>query len=468
MNIAIPIAEGPPAALAERLREILDDVRVAPPSEKLTAFGRAARDAAREIVGPHYPLREAVDRLWSTAEAHGLVQEFGQNIIQCELAAAFENPTTNDALDTKAIATDARHNPKSRITKASELRMMQFSPIRYVLPGFIPVGFTIFASKPKVGKSWFMLDVSLSVTMPRPTLGNIEAPEGDVLYLALEDSQRRLQSRIDKLLSPFSSEWPSRLEIATEWQRGAEGVAELDRWCERHAQARMIVIDVIEKIRPPDNGSGSKRMYALDYEAIGPLQKVAHARDISIVGITHLRKQEAEDVFDTVSGSLGMTGAADTTLLLQRQAGGITLHAIGRDIEQSEIAVQFNKATCRWTILGTAAEVHRSAERNRVLAALSEAVGPMTPKEIQIAAELGTRNATDLLLSKMVKATEIVRAGHAQYCLPPGQTEQMERSKASDLSGLSGGGEREATMKTLANQQQDDSLSDLSGLSGGE
>jgi len=55
-------------------------------------------------------------------------------------------------------------------------------------------------------------------------------------------------------------------------------------------------------------------------------------------------------------------------LLLQRQAGGITLHAIGRGIEQSETAVQFNKATCRWTILGVAAEVHRSAERGRVIA----------------------------------------------------------------------------------------------------
>jgi hypothetical protein len=75
--------------------------------------------------------------------------------------------------------------------------------------------------------------------------------------------------------------------------------------------------------------------------------------------------------------------------------------AIGRDIEQSETAVQFNKATCRWTILGVAAEVHRSAERGQVLAALQEAGGPMTPKEIQSTAELSSRNATDVLLSKM-------------------------------------------------------------------
>jgi hypothetical protein len=207
----------------------------------------------------------------------------------------------------------------------------------------------------------------------------------------------------------------------------------------RYLSARLAIIDVFAKIRPPENGNGSKRMYALDYEAIGPLQKVAHSREIAIVGVTHLRKQEADDVFDTVSGSLGVTGAADTTLLLQRQAGGITLHAIGRDIEQSEMAVQFNKATCRWTILGTAAEVQRSAERGRVLAALQDAGGPMTPTEIQAAADLRSRNATDVLLSKMVKAGEIIRVGKGQYRSPPGQTGQMERSEAADLSDLSGG-----------------------------
>jgi hypothetical protein len=107
MNISIPIAEALPPALAQRFREILDDVRVAPPSEKLTAFCRAARGTVREIVGPHYLLRDAADRLWTTAEVHGLVEKFGENIIQSELAAAFEDPAAKndrDALDGIAIA----------------------------------------------------------------------------------------------------------------------------------------------------------------------------------------------------------------------------------------------------------------------------------------------------------------------------------------------------------------------------
>src|SRR5580704_15034588 len=109
-----------PPERAEKLRQILDDVRVAPPSEKLTAFGRAARRTAREIVGPTYPRSEAVDRLWTTAEAHGLVEQFDANIIQSELAAAFEPIPADELLDAKVVEVDVRPVPQTGITKASE------------------------------------------------------------------------------------------------------------------------------------------------------------------------------------------------------------------------------------------------------------------------------------------------------------------------------------------------------------
>jgi hypothetical protein len=70
--------------------------------------------------------------------------------------------------------------------------------------------------------------------------------------------------------------------------------------------------------------------------------------------VHHDRKAEADDPFDTVSGSLGLTGAADTILILKRQTGGVTLYARGRDIEERETALHFEKTTCRWSILGEA------------------------------------------------------------------------------------------------------------------
>jgi hypothetical protein len=121
-------------------------------------------------------------------------------------------------------------------------------------------------------------------------------------------------------------------------------------------------------------------------------------------------------------------------------------------------------------ILGAAGEVHRSAERSRVLAALQDAAGPMTPKEIQVAAELSSRNATDILLSKMVKATEIVRTGPGRYCLPPDrQNRRKDRTRKTQqpiLPVCPGVVERELPKEPSENQEQKADLSGLSDLSG--
>src|SRR5207244_11498573 len=110
-------------------------------------------------------------------------------------------------------------------------------------------------------------------------------------------------------------------------------------------------------------------------------------------------------------------GTTDRMLILKRQAAGVTLYVRGRDIEDAEKALQFNKDTCRWTILGDAAEINRSGERQRVLAALDEAGGPMTPQEIMFAIGMSKsqRNALHQLIHKMAKAGEIEKAGYGKY-----------------------------------------------------
>ena|SRR5687768_9966457 len=84
------------------------------------------------------------------------------------------------------------------IGRASDLQVMKFPPVRYVVPGFIAEGCTLLAGRPKLGKSWLML--GLAVAGGRYCLGDARCEQGGVLYLALEDNQRRLQRRIDKVL----------------------------------------------------------------------------------------------------------------------------------------------------------------------------------------------------------------------------------------------------------------------------
>jgi hypothetical protein len=144
-------------------------------------------------------------------------------------------------------------------------------------------------------------------------------------------------------------------------------------------------------------------------------------------------------VFDTVSGTLGLTGAADTIAILKREAGAVTFHVRGRDIEEAEKALQFNKHTCRWTILGEAVDVRRSDERARVLAALQDAGEPLPVSQIFSLANLVSRNAADNLLLRMAKDGDVERIKRGLYGLPghaPKNMREMrekERSRAKPL-----------------------------------
>jgi RecA-family ATPase len=284
-----------------------------------------------------------------------------------------------------------------------------------------------FEIAPELGKSWMILDICIAAASSRYTLGSIKPMQGDVLYLALEDSERRLQSRIDKLLPTFGATWPDRMTIVTRWRRiDAGGIDDLKEWCDSVKEPVMVVIDVFTKVRP--SSSKTRQQYEADYDAVGMLQEFANERSIAVVLVHHDRKMEAEDPFDTVSGTHGITGAADTILILKRTANGVTLHARGRDIEEAELAVQLSRDSCKWTILGQAAEVRRSDERSRVIVTLKKANGPMSVKAIMATADLSSRNAADILLFKMATDGQIERVGRGQYALP---------SNLSDLSNLS-------------------------------
>jgi RecA-family ATPase len=211
------------------------------------------------------------------------------------------------------------------------------------------------------------------------------------------------------------------------WRRADQGgLEDIEEWCKSVVKPVLVVVDTLERIRKPANGKSP--LYSADYEAITGLQKIAIAYGIALVVLHHDRKSDADDAFDTVSGTLGLTGAADTILIIKRQSNGVVLYARGRDIEESETAMQFDNATCRWSILGAASEVLRSNERARVISALKTAGQPLTVREILVDAEMQSRNATDILLGKMVRDAEIVRVGRGRYDLSPNhRTDRTER-----------------------------------------
>lgn len=305
----------------------------------------------------------------------------------------------------------------TRFISARDLCELEFDPIKYVVPGYIAEGLTLFAGKPKLGKSWFCMEIGLAVAEGGVCLGDVRCEQGDVLYLALEDNRRRLQSRIRKLWqmeAMVHAPVPDRLHLATEWPRATEGVTAIRAWIDEHPDARLVIVDVLAMFKATAKGK-DQTLYEADYLAIKELQSLAMETNVAIVVVHHTRKSGAEaDPFEKVSGTLGLSGAADTTIILDRDQNGCTLYGRGRDIEEIETAVQFDKFTCRWRALGNASEVRRTDERAEILSALIEATEPMNPRDLSIACGM-PRNNTDQLLFKMAKAGEVLKAGRGLY-----------------------------------------------------
>jgi hypothetical protein len=146
------------------------------------------------------------------------------------------------------------------------------------------------------------------------------------------------------------------------------------------------------------------------------LRALAHQYGVAIVLVHHLRKAEADDAFDTISGTLGLTGAPDTVMVIRRDTTGTTLHARGRDLVEVEKAVRFDTTTCVWTVLGDTSEVRRSSERSAVTNALAEAGEPLGPNQIATACGLKPTNVRQLL-SKMKADNIIKKASYGKYTL---------------------------------------------------
>ena len=312
------------------------------------------------------------------------------------------------------------------IASAAELRGKTFPPIRFVAP-FIAEGCTILAGRPKIGKSWLMLAVGL----------NVACEGGDVLYLALEDNERRLQTRIGKLLGP-AGEWPARFQYATQWLRADQGgLSEIREWIKKAEKPTLVVLDVLANFRPPRGHDA----YESDYGAVKDLQRIASETGVAIVIVHHLRKSSANgaeaDPFEKVSGTLGLSGAADTVLVLDRDSRGATLYGRGRDIEDVDMAVEFDRQSCRWRPLGDAADVYVDPTSGRRSWRPRRRRRPLSPGEI---AELLGRSpgAVQQTLGRMVRDGEITKAGRGKYTVVTASCGRCHNGDAAERSAHTG------------------------------
>jgi RecA-family ATPase len=293
----------------------------------------------------------------------------------------------------------------------------EFKEPKWAVPDVIPEGLAILGGRPKTGKSWLALDIAIAIAGGYRAFSNLQCPQGDVLLLGLEDTERRLHQRLKAVLQGQPA--PSALEIATQWRRAdAAGLDDLRVWLATHPNARLVVIDTLQKIR------GARRrddgVYADDYAAIGQLKALADEFNVPFLLLHHLRKEDASDPLDAISGTAGITGSADTILVLKREPKDPLgrLYVRGRDVPEDEIAMQFDEQTGKWLRVIGADDFRLSKERREIIRTLEEcAPEALLPSEI--AGITGMRkNNTWFLLHKMRKSGEVLRLSNGRYKTP--------------------------------------------------
>lgn len=330
-------------------------------------------------------------------------------------------PIDDTYLDEDRDDEDAPPSLLAKAYTASWLRTQEFPPLREFVPGLITEGLGGLVGGPKLGKSWFSLDISLACAYGGKALGKIDVEECDVLYLALEDGQRRMQDRITRLQGN-TEEWPENLVLLHVISPN-QVILTLHEWFKDHPKS-LVILDTLSKNRRPSVGGNQ---YLEDYNFCTGLKNVVDAYPGSaLLAVHHDRKQKGDDFVSNSSGTNGISGAMDYVLVLSRarQSDEGVLHVTGRDITEAEYGVQTTDG--QWTLLGAnlaeaagnvpddKTDPSNLSDRNQKAIAFVNGRTTTTPAEL--AKHLGIKDVlAGNVLARLEKKQHITKQGRGTY-----------------------------------------------------
>lgn len=217
-----------------------------------------------------------------------------------------------------------------------------------IVEGLIDYGTIILGGASKVGKSFLSLQLAYCVSQGLPFLG-FKTNQTGVIYFALEDVERRIQQRMQKM---FGLEPASNLYFATEAGYVGDGGFEeqLNTVLHEHPDVGLVIVDVMQKIRNPLEQSN----YGTDYLFITAVKELADKYGICLILVHHTRKTTDSDIFKMLSGSMGITAAVDGSMVLykkERKSGEATLAVVGRDIRDRELNLVRDWESPKWELV---------------------------------------------------------------------------------------------------------------------
>lgn len=271
---------------------------------------------------------------------------------------AYQRAKQDEAAKIEGFTSLAANLPAGGVFTAAELDKMDLPPVQWAVPGLLPAGLSFLVAAPKMGKSWMALDLCLAVASGGEWLGR-KVNQGPTLYLDLEDSANRAQARMRTLLDGFTAAPETCTFRLLAPILGPDLFKILDEWIAANPGAKVVCIDTFQKIKPATGKNETS--YSADYRICAPLQSWAQQHNICVLLVHHTNKNKGStDIFEGINGSQGLMGSADAVLMLTKGDGRFaeeaTLSVTGRDVDMNQYAARFNKANCRWELLGTIEE----------------------------------------------------------------------------------------------------------------
>ena len=277
-------------------------------------------------------------------------------------------------------------------------------------------GTYLFAGAPKVGKSFFMMQLAYHISTGKP-LWDYPVQKGTVLYLSLEDTEVRLQHRLYQM---FGVECSDDLHFAVSANQLDGGLKEqLSGFIAHYSDTKLIIIDTLQKIR---ENFGDKLSYASDYDVISQLKSFADTYKICLILVHHTRKQQAEDKFDMISGTNGLLGAADGAFILQkekRSAQSAALEISGRDQQDRRLLLKRDTETLCWTLEREETEVWERPNEpllELITAKINENCPKWTGTASELAEFIGAEISANVLTRKLnPNADRLIDEYHILY-----------------------------------------------------
>lgn len=339
---------------------------------------------------------------------------------------------------------------KSLVTAAA-LDTMTFAPLIEHVSGLVTEGYTILSGPPKAGKSWLTASLALACAQGGIALGGVPVAPRHVLLLALEDGHRRLQARMRRLNG--NRALPARLDILTVAEAGTI-LPTIAAWLALRANDTnppLVILDTLGRAMISEQGLAVEASFKNDYEFGCRLKQVIDAvSGAALVAVHHNRKMGSEDFLASVSGTYGVTAAADSILVLARArtSSDGTLSVTGRDIKEAEYALV--SADGVWSLDGNSltdaqatlqtrrntASERSLSDRSQHALAFIRARPSTTPKDLAAKLRI-TEKLAGNLLSKLCadkRIAKVKRGVYAPLPAPVGSGESGESSKSPGQS----------------------------------